>query len=252
MTTFGAALHQDTNGRKTSSTYGNAGDGVDDWYTPVRLRGLEKAEDAAHASGDLGVMALAVRRDSPTTSAGTDGDYSPLSVDSLGRLRVTGVQTEDAAHTSGDQGVMALAVRNQNLSTFTSADGDYSPLSVVAGGILVSTAAPTSASATSPTTYAAHAAASGVIRASAGKIYALVVTNDNAARRYLMLHNATSVPADGVAPLFAVALPANSSLELDFGGLGLYFSTGISWSLSSTFATKTIAAADASLVAGHV
>ena len=41
---------------------------------------LGKAEDAAHASGDIGVMALAKRSDAPAATSGTDGDYEPLQV----------------------------------------------------------------------------------------------------------------------------------------------------------------------------
>lgn len=41
---------------------------------------LGKAEDAAHASGDVGVMALAVRQDAPANLSGTDLDYEPLQV----------------------------------------------------------------------------------------------------------------------------------------------------------------------------
>lgn len=51
---------------------------------------LGKAEDAAHTTGDVGVMALAVRSDGGGTIAGADGDYTPLQVDSNGALRVTG------------------------------------------------------------------------------------------------------------------------------------------------------------------
>lgn len=47
---------------------------------------LVKAEDAAHASGDIGVMALARRADTATSSSGTDGDYSTLNTDAAGRL----------------------------------------------------------------------------------------------------------------------------------------------------------------------
>jgi len=50
---------------------------------------LGKAEDAAHSSGDVGVMALAVRSDAGS-AFGADGDYVPLSVDSSGAVRVTG------------------------------------------------------------------------------------------------------------------------------------------------------------------
>lgn len=60
--------------------------------TVQTLDQLAKTEDAAHASGDKGVMGLAVRRDNPlllgTTNA--DGDYSPLIVDQESRLYCRG------------------------------------------------------------------------------------------------------------------------------------------------------------------
>ena len=46
---------------------------------------LGKAEDAAHASGDVGVMSLAVRDDTPAGLA-ADGDYIPLTTDDKGTL----------------------------------------------------------------------------------------------------------------------------------------------------------------------
>jgi hypothetical protein len=45
-----------------------------------------KAEDAAHGSGDIGVMLLAVRRDTAAAGSDADGDYSTLNVDASGRL----------------------------------------------------------------------------------------------------------------------------------------------------------------------
>jgi len=127
MTTFGQAVHEDVNGIKTSARYGALGDSTDDWFQRVRLadggdvaqglkadaavtdptasgtlialikglltrlsvgaNSLTKAEDAVAASGDAGVMALAVRRDTPTSDAAA-GDYHALHVDSLGRLRI--------------------------------------------------------------------------------------------------------------------------------------------------------------------
>jgi len=47
---------------------------------------LGKAEDAAHTSGDVGVMPLAVRNDALATLGGADGDYAPLQVDAFGAL----------------------------------------------------------------------------------------------------------------------------------------------------------------------
>lgn len=49
---------------------------------------LGKAEDSQHSSGDVGVMALAVRNDAGTTLAGSDLDYYPLTTDASGALRV--------------------------------------------------------------------------------------------------------------------------------------------------------------------
>jgi hypothetical protein len=47
---------------------------------------LGKAEDTAHTTGDVGVMALAVRNDTVSALA-ANGDYIPLTTDSSGRLR---------------------------------------------------------------------------------------------------------------------------------------------------------------------
>jgi hypothetical protein len=49
---------------------------------------LGKAEDAAHTSGDTGVFSLAVRNDTASALATTNGDYIPFTTDSLGRLWV--------------------------------------------------------------------------------------------------------------------------------------------------------------------
>lgn len=91
------------------------------------------AEDSAHASGDIGNFILAVRNDTEGSLAGADGDYAPLQVDALGRLRVNAdinvnndfVYAEDSAASSGDLAAAILLVRQDTLATSTSADGDY-------------------------------------------------------------------------------------------------------------------------------
>lgn len=89
---------------------------------------LGKAEDAAHSSGDTGVMALGVRNDAGTAFA-ADGDYVPLSVDASGAVRVTGggggtQYTEDAAAPADPVGNAMIMVRKDTLAGLTSADGD--------------------------------------------------------------------------------------------------------------------------------
>lgn len=119
---------------------------------------LGKAEDAAHSSGDTGVMALAIRDDTLAPFSGTEGDYEPLHTNALGALYVgddgsfdvdtiktsvvPGVgathlgKAEDAAHTTGDTGVMALAVRQDTATALAGTDGDYIPLIVDSAGRL--------------------------------------------------------------------------------------------------------------------
>jgi len=65
---------------------------------------LGKAEDAAHASGDVGVMSLCVRAASATDrSAGaTDGDYEPCAVDANGKLWTNADTEMPAAATLAD------------------------------------------------------------------------------------------------------------------------------------------------------
>lgn len=102
------------------------------------IENISHAEDAAHVSGDLGNMALAVRNDSEGSLVDTDGDYAPLQVDSVGRLRVIADldytdpanHDEDAAHVSGDTGNFALSIRMDDVDGSNSAllagtEGDY-------------------------------------------------------------------------------------------------------------------------------
>lgn len=53
------------------------------------LTALSKAEDAAHSSGDQGIMGLAVANHTEGALHSADGDYAALQVDSSGRLRTT-------------------------------------------------------------------------------------------------------------------------------------------------------------------
>lgn len=56
---------------------------------------LGKAEDQAHVSGDVGVMALAVANEANTARA-ADSDYLPIAADTEGNVRVVGNRDHDA------------------------------------------------------------------------------------------------------------------------------------------------------------
>lgn len=276
-----SGLNWDADTKYTSSEYGDRGDGTNKWMLWVRaangaivplgistdaavapgangniiqllkgLLGALKAEDGGAADTSLVFPAGVVRRDSPVAE-GANGDWSWLHVDALNRLRVVGTHPEDGAHTSGDYGNFILGVGNTGKTAFA-ANGDYLPIGVGLAGETFMAPVPENNSAWATTPYAAHAAASGVIKASAGKLYKARISNDNAAAQIVMFFNLTAVPADATAPLFAVHVPAKSFLPLTFGDFGRYFSTGICWSNSSTFATKTIGAADCSVSAEYL
>lgn len=59
---------------------------------------LGKAEDGAHSSGDVGVMVLGVRTDTPNTAiSGTNGDYTPIATTSTGVVQVINADEDFSA-----------------------------------------------------------------------------------------------------------------------------------------------------------
>lgn len=98
--------------------------------------GIGKLEDAAHSSGDLGVMALAVRRDTSAASSGTTGDYEPLSTDATGKLWVVGSAIEDAAETAGGVLLMAGSVRRDTAASSAGTTGDNATINTDSVGAL--------------------------------------------------------------------------------------------------------------------
>ena len=62
-----------------------------------KLGALSKSEDAAHSSGDQGIMALAVRNDADAVLTSNNLDYSPIAVDSAGRLKVMSTEAMEGA-----------------------------------------------------------------------------------------------------------------------------------------------------------
>lgn len=87
------------------------------------------------------------------------------------------------------------------------------------------------------------------VKGSAGYLLSVVVTNTNAAVRFLQLHNKASAPTNPDVPVMSIKIPigAGSSvppLLLDrgfFGEGGRFCSTGIAIGISTTEATFTAA-----------
>lgn len=85
------------------------------------------AEDAAHSSGDKGVMALSVRQDTAAALGGTDGDYQPLVTDSSGRLHVNvGNTVTVGSHAVTNAGTFAVQAAQSGTWNVTNVSGTVS------------------------------------------------------------------------------------------------------------------------------
>ena len=71
--------------------------------------GPQKAEDVASANGDAGIAIMAVRKDTPANTSGTDGDYETPQM-SAGRLWTSA--TIDAALPAGTNGIGKLTANS--------------------------------------------------------------------------------------------------------------------------------------------
>jgi len=111
------------------------------YFMPVNEDGsktLLLAEDAAHVSGDLGVMTLSVRQDTAAALADTDGDYQPLITDANGKLHVVStvdeaIYVDDADWTDTTSKHMLVGGLYQS-SKQTITDGDVGPIQLDQNG----------------------------------------------------------------------------------------------------------------------
>lgn len=81
---------------------------------------LGKAEDAAHASGDVGVMALTVANESNTARA-ANNDYLPIASDTEGNVRIVGNRDHDAVD-AGEVVKVGGVARTSNPTAVASGD----------------------------------------------------------------------------------------------------------------------------------
>lgn len=118
---------------------------IDNGFVVNQSRAITKAEDAAHASSDVGVMSLGVRNDSAATVlTNTNGDYSGIAVDSNGKgfSRIMssdsrdGVLVEDNVAGSAEGGIVALAKTQDPIAIDQDNNGDYAQLKTTRGGKL--------------------------------------------------------------------------------------------------------------------
>lgn len=175
------------------------------------------AEDAAHTTGDKGVMALAVRSNSAASKADADGDYQPLITDTSGKLWVNAGTVPasqsgswsvtvtsaliggDIAHDSADSGLpVKIGAKATVGATPPSVviDGDRTNAVSDASGRIVVTGAPRDQTAHTTTTITASTSETTVLAAAAANVYhdivGVIVVNSSATAARVEFKDATA------------------------------------------------------------
>lgn len=109
---------------------------------------------------------------------------------------------------------------------------------------LIGWGTPTEDDALVPLNYAsARLQASAVVKTGPGILYGITITNTKASAQYLLVFDASVLPADGAIPLLAKSIPANDATGLNWLP-GRTFLVGCVVCNSSTNTSKTIGSAD--------
>lgn len=118
-------------------------------------------------------------------------------------------------------------------------------------GVIGTLAKPAVTSSYSGTPAHAEDDADVSVKATPGQLLSVVATNENAAVRYLQIHNKASAPTAGETAVVSYIIPAGTTaapgrIQLtmaDFGNNGLHLSTGIALGISTAIDTFTAATA---------
>ena len=117
----------------------------------------------------------------------------------------------------------------------------YIPTTITSSGTSTTTpAAPTTHTLASAATTNATS-----VKASAGTVYSLFVSNTSAAVKSLKMYNKASAPTVGTdQPIMTITVPATSQVSVDCGPLGVRFATGIALAMTglATLADTTAVA----------
>lgn len=195
---------------------------------------LGKAEDSPHTSGDVGVLALAVRNDALASLTSTDLDYASISVDSSGRVNIAGQAAHDSA-TAGNPITIAGVARVTSPSVVGIGDV-VNLLSTLMGRVVTSPYA-----LPAQTNYEDYdnAAASGDTTVIAAPVAGLrnyigSITLSNADTTT----NSTITMKDGAAVIGKIFIPAATNLHMDFPVPLRLSDAGVAFILNSSAAVQ--------------
>lgn len=200
-----------------------------------------------------------------TTSTGVP---YPIRVDSSGNIQIGGSctisGTADVQGTQANSDVLsadpivqgARAINPSSLPTAVSyldvvynAADTYGRLYNIQSDLNRTNDSVVSYDPTNTATSTSAAAASLVVRNSAGTLLRIIGYNAGGAQ-FIQVHDAAALPADTAVPAISIAAAATSNFTIEIPE-GVSFANGIVVCNSSTVATKTIGAADCTICGIH-
>lgn len=198
--------------------------------------GTQYAEDAAHASGNTGTLALGVRKDTASSLAGTDGDNTSFIFDSTGRLW-THDPVLEALLTTIDASLNDIETASEDTTT-------YVPVNVGLGGAALAANNGTASATTLRVTVASDS--TGALVSKGGEaVDAALATNPVVAGCRASSAAPTAVSADN--DVQAIRCDLNGNLIARQAPLENSVSGVITSAMTATTSTSLVAAPGASL-----
>ena len=206
---------------------------------------LVRSEDAAHTSGQPGIMALAVRNDALSTLTGTDGDYSPIAVGPKGNVFTSlwydssigsagPIRLEDGTTGDANPIVMIGAARKDVPAISSGTDGDVSFINSSGQGALWASLTPSIGGGWTPVKSTALTNSAVTIKASAGTLGGYHCYNPSVLVSYVQIYdNAGAITVGTTTPTLSFGLPASGGGNLELSN-GLNFAAAIKVAASTT------------------
>ena len=134
----------------------------------------------------------------------------------------------------------------QTLATVTTV-GTVTSVSATTPAVTTTTAATLSSAATTNATS---------VKASAGNLYSITVSNTGGAAAFFKLFNKASAPTVGTdVPILTIAIPASGTVNVPFGTQGFRMATGIAFAITNLAAdsdTTAVAAAQVKAMVAYI
>jgi hypothetical protein len=176
------------------------------------------------------------------------------------QIRVVNGGTAPASNTNIDIERVSLISANALKVAIEKGAGNQSLLNAVPIAILqtvsvtgsLTSAGTTTNTPATPTASIVNSAATTnatLVKNIAGTVYGVVVSNINAAARFLKLYNLAAAPTVGTSvPAITIPIPAGQVVNVNFGSQGMRYATGISLAITGAAADTDTTAVAASEV----